>query len=115
MPLLRMSYDLAGMKFFRHSPSERSRWRILLALICVVLVVATATVEMTHSHADGAHANCALCATAHVVIQTAAIAALIIFFAFAAEVKRTEQVLPCARATIFALYIRPPPAGFAAA
>ncbi len=101
---------------FRHpNTSARKPWRILLALLCVVLVVASATVELTHSHADGSHSGCALCATAHVVIQTAPIAALLVFFAPAVAIARTVLLRRRPRATIFALFTRPPPACFAAA
>jgi hypothetical protein len=94
--------------------SARNSWRILLALLCVVLVVASATVELTHSHADGHHADCALCATAHVVIQTAVVAALVVFFALVATVTRSARLSRCVRLTIFALFTRPPPACIAA-
>jgi len=102
------------MVLFRHNASARSPWRILLVLLCVLLVVTSATVELTHSHADGAHAGCALCATAHVVIQTVAIAALLVFFTFAAAVARPALIARRAGISIFALFTRPPPACFAA-
>ncbi|HEY0308534.1 MAG TPA: hypothetical protein VGB94_10265 [Acidobacteriaceae bacterium] len=97
-----------------HAPA-RKHWRILLALLCVVLVVASATVELTHSHAGGlhpggSHPGCALCATAHVVIQAAPIAALLVFFAATTAVARTAQMRRRLQPTIFSLFTRPPPA-----
>ncbi len=84
---------------------------MLLALLCIVLVVATATVELTHSHADGAeHGDCALCVVAHVVIQTVTAPALIVLFARIAAVALAARVLILAKATIFAFFTRPPPA-----
>jgi len=102
------------MRFNRPSAPGRSPWRIILALLCVVLVVASATVELTHSHADGEHAGCALCATAHVVVQTAPIAALLVVFAFASAVVRPASALHGTRPSVFALFTRPPPACLAA-
>ncbi len=101
---------------FRHpNTSGRKSWRILLALLCVVLVMASATVELTHSHASGSHhPDCSLCATAHVAIQAAPIAALLVFFAAAPAVVRTAQMRRRLHPTIFALFTRPPPACLAA-
>jgi hypothetical protein len=93
----------------RSNSTALSPWRILLALLCIVLVVATATVELTHSHADGEHADCALCVTAHVVIQTISAPALLVLFACIAAVAMAARVLILAKATIFDLFTRPPP------
>ena len=94
----------------RPSPFLLSPWRTLLALLCIVLVMATATVELTHTHADGAHADCALCVVAHVVIQTVSAPALLVLFARIAAVVLAARVLIMAKATIFAFFTRPPPA-----
>ncbi len=92
------------------SPDNRSAWRILLVLLCIVLVMATATVELTHSHADGEHADCALCVVAHVVIQTVTAPALLILFARIAAVVLAVRALVLAKVTIFGHFTRPPPA-----
>lgn len=94
----------------RPSPFALSPWRTLLVLLCVVLVIATATVELTHHHADGQHADCALCVVAHVVIQTVSAPALLVLFACIAAVALAARALVLAKATIFAFYTRPPPA-----
>jgi hypothetical protein len=94
----------------RSNPAACSTWRKLLALLCIVLVMATATVELTHHHADGEHADCALCVVAHVVIQTVTAPALIALFARIAAVAMAARVLIMAKATIFAFFTRPPPA-----
>ena len=86
-------------------------WRVLLALTCILLVVVAGTVQVAHSHTDGAdtHANCSLCAAAHVtvhMVQTPAPAPA------ASVVTVLESlppaVLPSALST-FALFTRPPP------
>src|ERR1017187_3674215 len=90
--------------------AERS-WRLLLAIVCVLLVVIAGTVQVAHIHADRAdiHADCSLCAAAHVTVHpthspapapTAAVAAVL-------EV-RPPSVVPSGLST-FALFTRPPP------
>lgn len=86
-------------------------WRILLALVCVLLVVVAGTVQVAHTHADGAdtHANCSLCAAAHItvhLVQTPAPAAAA--SVVAVLVSLPPVVLPGALST-FALFTRPPP------
>jgi hypothetical protein len=103
------------MTLRRQSPFALGPWRTLLALLCIVLVMATATVELTHSHADGDHADCALCVVAHVVIQAATVLALIVLFARISAVALAARVLVLAKATLFAFYTRPPPACLIAA
>jgi hypothetical protein len=93
----------------RPSPFALGSWRTVLALLCIVLVLATATVELTHSHADGDHADCALCVVAHIVIQTVTAPALLILFACIAAVALAARALILAKATLFAFYTRPPP------
>ncbi len=54
--------------------------------------------------------DCALCVVAHVAIQTVTAPALIAFFARIAAVLLAARVLVLAKANIFALFTRPPPA-----
>lgn len=89
----------------------QSTWRILLALACVLLVVVAGTVQVAHSHADGAdtHANCPLCVTAHVTVQLTQTPAP----ATSARVVAVLEALPAAvlpsALCTFALFTRPPP------
>ncbi|MDQ2835769.1 MAG: hypothetical protein M3Y50_18890 [Acidobacteriota bacterium] len=86
--------------------------RILLALLCVLLVVACGTIQAAHMHpvGDVSHADCALCATAHLAVQVVQPAMML----FAARVSSPVETLapPVRRSTFttFALYTRPPPA-----
>lgn len=86
-------------------------WRLLLVILCVLLVVVSGTVQAVHIHADeaGTHANCSLCATAHVAIQLVQAPA-------AVQASTIVAMLPTLRpATVsigfftFALFNRPPP------
>lgn len=86
-------------------------WRLILGLLCVALVVLAGTLSVSHGHEDGiAHADCGLCATAHVTVQQAATLTL---GPVAPVFTRVEVSLPAARPrklARFALYTRPPPA-----
>jgi hypothetical protein len=86
-------------------------WRILLAVVCVVLAVVLGTVQAAHSHSDGTvnHADCSLCAVSHVtvhLIQTPAPAPAVRVFATIEAI--APSFTPSALAT-FALFTRPPP------
>jgi hypothetical protein len=92
--------------------SATSAWRVFLAFFCILLVMVSGTVQVAHTHADGAdtHADCSLCSAAHIIVhlaQTPAAAPPV------AVVTRVEvdlpTVLPIALST-FALFTRPPPA-----
>lgn len=96
------------------APSRRTRspWRFLLATLCVLLVVAAGTVQVAHVHADGpdTHADCSLCAAAHVTVQVVhtpasapPVSVVSVIDAIPAPV--TPSVL-----STFALFTRPPPA-----
>ena len=87
-------------------------WRLLLALLCVLLVVVSGTVQAAHTHTDGAdiHANCSLCAAAHITVhltqtpatmQAASVVSVLVGLA--------PAIVPTALST-FALFTRPPPA-----
>ena len=92
--------------------NARSTWRRLLALLCIVLVAVAGTVHVAHTHADGAdtHADCSLCAVAHVTVQLAqnpAPAPPVMVFAVFEDLPLA--VVSSALST-FALFTRPPPA-----
>jgi len=86
-------------------------WRILLALFCVLMVVVLGAVQVAHTHADGAanHADCALCAAAHISVHPVHAPSP----APATSVVATLEALPLAvlprTLAIFALFTRPPP------
>jgi hypothetical protein len=89
----------------------RYSWRLLLAILCVVLVVCTGTVQVAHTHADGAdtHADCSLCAIAHIAVhmtQTPTAAPPVVVVAVLQALP--PVLLPNALST-FALFTRPPP------
>jgi len=86
-------------------------WRFLLALLCIVLVVVCGTIQVAHTHPDGVyHADCSLCATAHVVAQ---VATLHITLNVAPHVTflpmSVRPIQRAGRLSTFALFTRPPP------
>ena len=85
---------------------------MFLAVLSIALMLLLSLVSVTHAHggsADVNHADCGLCATAHVVVQVA-VAPLVL-----AAPERTAAQLPrrtVARSITLArsaLLIRPPP------
>lgn len=85
-------------------------WRLLLAILCVVLVVFTGTVQVAHTHADtDTHADCSLCAVAHITVhmaQAPAPAPPVVVVTVLHNLP--PALLPVALST-FALFTRPPP------
>lgn len=87
-------------------------WTLLLGLLCLALVVFGSTVQVAHSHPGGdiSHADCSLCATAHVVAEIAGnpvpipATLVVAYIAESISTPRSETL------SIFALFTRPPPA-----
>jgi hypothetical protein len=95
----------------RPKPNAQGSWRILLALLCVLLVLATGTIQAVHSHPVGdiSHADCALCVTAHVAVEVAQPPVALVV---ASVVSAVEVFDPSTRTKTFftfALFTRPPP------
>jgi hypothetical protein len=93
--------------------SARGSWRHLLAILCVLLVVVAGTAQVAHTHADGAdtHADCSLCAAAHVTVQMdQAPAAPVPAVAVVATLESLPAAVVPSVLSTFALFTRPPPA-----
>src|ERR1035437_8372858 len=94
-----------------HRYSADRRWRLLLAIVCVFLVVVAGTVEIAHTHADrtNTHSDCSLCAAAHVRVHLAETPAPAPPVDVAAVLETLPpSVVPTGLST-FALFPRPPP------
>jgi hypothetical protein len=92
--------------------SATSAWTTFLVFVCILLVAVAGTVQVAHSHADGAdtHADCSLCTAAHVIVHLVQTPIPAPSVAVVIQVEADPPtVLPVALST-FALFIRPPPA-----
>ena len=98
-----------------HSLGSRSKvqstWRLLLALLCISLIIACGTIQAVHTHPQGdiSHADCPLCAVAHVSVQIAEPAVLLHVAPIVSVVEASVAPQPILRVSTFALFTRPPP------
>jgi hypothetical protein len=92
--------------------STRSSWRLLLALFCVLLIVVAGAVQVAHTHADSAdsHADCSLCAAAHVTLHLVPTPAPAPTVAVVTALESLRPVVVPSVLSTFALFTRPPPA-----
>jgi hypothetical protein len=102
---------------YRRKTKARQPWRILLAIVCVLLVAVTGIVQVAHTHSDGAatHADCGLCAAAHITVHVAYAPASAPPVAVANAVETAPAVVLLPTISPFALFTRPPPAATPAA
>ncbi len=97
----------------RLNPQNASApWRILLALLCVLLVFVAGTAQVAHTHANGVntHADCSLCAAAHVTVQLEQTPAPVPSIAVVAVMEALPAPVAPSVLSTFALFTRPPPA-----
>ncbi|MGA7241937.1 MAG: hypothetical protein WBX19_02090 [Terracidiphilus sp.] len=96
----------------RQTPSRsRNPRSLLLGIICALLVVYTATVQVAHHHdAMGAsHADCALCLVAHTGIVLHAPVVVPAPTEHADDIEVPAKPAPL-KSFVFSFYSRPPPA-----
>jgi len=88
----------------------RSLW-MLLAVVCVLLVVLSGTVQVVHSHlgCPDPHANCSLCVTAHVAVHLTQAQAPVASARVVARVMAPQPALLPSGFSAFSHYTRPPP------
>ena len=90
----------------------RPRWRLLLGLLCIALVVLSGTISSTHTHGHdlSLHDDCGLCVAAHATVQLATQPPLP---TLTRVFTRIETARPIRRPSVilaFDLFTRPPPA-----
>jgi hypothetical protein len=90
---------------------SKSPWKLVLALLCIALVIACGTIQAIHVHADGdlSHADCPLCATAHVAVQVVEPPVTLHVAPVISLVEAYLPAIPSRTLSIFALFTRPPP------
>jgi hypothetical protein len=91
---------------------SKSTWKLVLALLCIALVIACGTIQAIHVHTDGdlSHADCPLCATAHVTVQVVEPPVTLHVAPVISRVEAYLPAIPSRTLSIFALFTRPPPA-----
>ena len=96
----------------RTAQNEQTRWRTFLAVLSIALILLVGVVSVAHTHAaaDVSHADCGLCATAHVSIQVVAAPVIIPAALTESRVQSARTIERPRTLTRFALFTRPPPA-----
>ncbi len=99
------------MLSLRSKSTALGRWQILLSVLCVVLVLVSGTLSVTHSHGNAIddHGTCSLCVSAHAVAQIASSPVEVVtFLAYELLVAPTPIIRP--RTVVSTAYFtRPPP------
>ena len=87
------------------------RWRLLLGLLCIALVVLSGTISATHTHGrdHSLHEDCGLCVAAHATIQQAAVPVLLTLTKVIIHVEPARPVRRPSLILAFDLFTRPPP------
>jgi len=87
------------------------RWKLLLGLLCVALVILGGTLAATHTHdrENSIHADCSLCVAAHVTVQLAPQQPVLTLTRVFTRVESTRAVRRPHLELAFDLYTRPPP------
>lgn len=99
-------------------PGQRRNLRVRhwlwvgLGIFCCALVALSGIVQVGHTHAAGQalQSDCALCHTAHLVIQPAVPQSLPHIMLVAAAIVAAFQLIRLHSCTTFSLFTRPPPA-----
>jgi hypothetical protein len=97
--------------------SYRIRKPLWLAVgfLCIALVALTGVVQVAHTHADGGSGqlDCALCHTAHLILQPSVPQSLPHTVWVEATVAVTPQPICRQHLCVFSLFTRPPPVDLA--
>jgi hypothetical protein len=106
-----LRYSELSVNSPRSKPKVQSSWRLVLALLCISLVIACGTIQAVHIHPHGdiSHADCALCATAHVSVQVAELPVVLHITPIVSVVEPVVAPKLTRTFSTFALFTRPPP------
>jgi hypothetical protein len=94
--------------------TRRSLW-VALGFLCCALIVCAGVVQVGHTHAAGqaVQTDCALCHTAHLVVQPLIPLSLPHIVRVVAAVSIPPQPIRRKHFSIFSLFTRPPPVDIA--
>lgn len=98
------------MRFLTAQRGSRASWISILGILCIVLVLTTSMLQVTHSHPAGqVDHDCALCFTAHQVVQIAIVVTVVLVAHPIARI-RVDSFAPLPRQRfVLKLANRPPP------
>jgi Na+/H+ antiporter NhaB len=98
------------MRFVTAGRGTRASWVSILGVLCIVLVLMTSMMQVTHSHPAGhVDHDCALCFTAHQVVQIAVVVTVVLASRPVARAA-SEEFSPLPRQRfVLKLANRPPP------
>src|ERR1700689_4791710 len=84
---------------------------VVLGFLCCALITLGGIVQVVHTHADGqaVQSDCALCHTAHLVVQPAVPQSLPRTAWMVTTISAALQPILPAHFTVFSLFTRPPP------
>ena len=87
------------------------RWKIIVGLLCVALVVLSGTISATHTHGrdNTLHEDCGLCVAAHATVQVTAQPPVLSLTRVITRVETVRAVRRPALKLAFDLFTRPPP------
>jgi hypothetical protein len=90
--------------------TRHSLWAVL-GFLCCALIVFSGVVQVGHAHADGqaVQSDCALCHTAHVVVQPPIPQSLPHTVRIVARISTALQPIRPRLFSVFSLFTRPPP------
>src|SRR5580658_5301914 len=90
--------------------TRHSLW-VALGFLCCALVAATGAIQLAHTHSDGqaVQSDCALCHTAHLVVQPSIPQSLPRTVWLVATLSAVLQPILPSHFTVFSLFTRPPP------
>ncbi len=96
----------------RRNLRTRHWWWVALGIFCCALITLSGIVQVGHTHADGqtVQSDCALCHTAHLVVQPTAPQALARTVLVVASISAALLPIRAPRFSVFSLFTRPPPA-----
>src|ERR1700722_5123232 len=99
----------------RSNQRTRSSLWVALGFLCCALIVCATVVQVGHIHADGqsVRSDCALCHTAHVVVQPPIAQSLPKMFGVFEPTTPPPQPIRAKHFSVFSLFTRPPPVDIA--
>lgn len=89
----------------------RPRWKLLVGLLCVALVVLSGTISATHTHGRdlSLHDDCGLCVAAHATVQLVSQPALPTLTRVFTRIEAARPIRRPSFTLAFSLFTRPPP------